>query len=111
MGKTVTLKHQRRMDAKMIVYFYDGLLVAEGGLLTIPVEKKNWIRRSWFKGFNETVDGKKLFTENDLNKYVQESVEATEREEKNARVDSGRQPDAKDGVRTSQRRSSPSVSK
>lgn len=72
MSKTVTLKHFRFRDPKRIVYFYDGLAVAENGLLTLPAEKKVWIDRAFnLLGYNHTPEGQKLFSYNDLRQEVQ----------------------------------------
>lgn len=72
MGKTVTLKHFRFRDPKRIVYFYDGLAVAEEGLLTLPAEEEIWIKRAFnLLGYNETPAGQKMFTLHDLQAEIQ----------------------------------------
>lgn len=72
MGKTVTLKHFRFRDPKRIVYFYDGLAVAEEGLLSLPAEKKVWIDRAFnLLGYNQRPDGTPMFTYGDLQAEIQ----------------------------------------
>jgi hypothetical protein len=53
MGKVagVSLKHTIWDDGEKQVYFYDGELTAKDGVVTIPADKPEWIRRAWVLGY------------------------------------------------------------
>ena len=96
--QTVTLKHGSFWPRKQLVYFYDGVLVAENGLLTIPATKNQWISRAFNQGYDRKPDGTRLLNHRDLNNYVAE-LTAMSAKGKNESSNSRRQPASEDRVR------------
>lgn len=80
------------MPPKKLVTFYDGVAVAENGLLTIPVEKRTWWERAWrLLGYNLTPEGSPLFSLQDLEAEVSRQT-AESAEGKNESPNRRRQP-------------------
>ena len=98
--QTVTLKHGSFWPRKKLVYFYDGVLVAENGLLTIPANKSNWIARAFNQGYDRTPEGTRLSSHVALKDYIA-SLTAESAKGKNESSDSRRQPASEDRVRES----------
>lgn len=50
MAKTVKLKHTVHTADKMF-YFYEGEAEVKEGVVTIPADRPEWIRRAWVMGY------------------------------------------------------------
>lgn len=57
--QTVSLLHVVRRTGNQMVFFYDGALEAHDGVLTLPANRPDWIRRAWASGYNMSPDGKR----------------------------------------------------
>lgn len=106
-AKTVTLLHVVRRHGEQLVHFYDGARMAKDGLLSIPTDKPEWIRRAWNSGYYLSPStGERLGTwaevEAEIEKQNAKSVKSTKSTgDKVEDSDAGRQPKAKDRVRES----------
>lgn len=60
MAGTVKLKHTVWNEGEKTFYFYDGELVAHDGVLEIPADKPEWIKRAWIMGYRLDVKGKPI---------------------------------------------------
>jgi hypothetical protein len=98
-GETVKLRHGIVNKGKKLFAFYDGLLVARDGVIEVPAERFDWIRRAWVAGYALTPEGDRLFTVIDLKREVERQTAKSEVDSE----DSGSrgQPKAKDRVRSS----------
>ena len=114
--KSVTLKHVVRRDGKQAVFFYDGAATAEDGLLTLPADRPEWIKRAWLSGYNmNPQNDARLSTWAEVeelinsqgSKRAKDSTESTEVSSEDSSA--GRQPGLGDGVRESKQESSASV--
>ena len=76
MNTTVTLRHER-LKGNRIVPFYDGLLVAKDGLLTIPADKPLWIQRAFRTGWNTTPSGQRLWGLRQLDQEIKRQLSET----------------------------------
>lgn len=113
--KSVTLKHIVRRDGKQAVFFYDGALTAENGLLTLPANRPEWIRRAWNSGYNLNPDNDaRLSTWAEVEELIEKqnakSVRSAGSTKKNEDTDVGGQPEAGNGLRESEPSGSESVS-
>lgn len=52
MAKTVALKHTVWSEGEKTVYFYDGELTAKDGVVKIPSDRPEWVRRAWVMGYS-----------------------------------------------------------
>lgn len=50
-AKSIRLKHTIWNDGEKIVYFYDGELQAKDGVIVIPADRPEWVRRAWVLGY------------------------------------------------------------
>jgi hypothetical protein len=50
-AKNVSLKHTIHSAPEKTVYFYDGELIAKDGVIKIPADRPEWIRRAWVLGY------------------------------------------------------------
>lgn len=50
-AKGVSLKHTIWTDGEKTVYFYDGEVPAKDGVISIPGNRPEWIRRAWVLGY------------------------------------------------------------
>jgi len=48
---SVSLKHTILSDGERTVYFYDGESKSKDGVISIPSDKPEWIRRAWVLGY------------------------------------------------------------
>lgn len=116
-GATISLQHIVRRHGNQMVFFYDGALEAKDGLLTLPVDRPEWIRRAWVSGYRLLPDGTLLNgwgeIEAELSRLSTESANSAKSTEDKSVKDSGtgRQPAPRNGVRTTEQESSPSVPK
>ena len=53
----VRLRHVNR-TGNFMFYAYDGEMKVEDGIIAIPAEKPEWIRRAWITGFRMNVEGR-----------------------------------------------------
>jgi hypothetical protein len=110
---TVKLKHAIARHGKRVEHFYDGILMAEDGIIEIPIDREPWIKRSWITGYNLSPSGKRLWTWQHVLEEIQEqnAVEAPKpakkksapapepemiqekKEDADEGADSGRQPE------------------
>ena len=61
------LLHRINRSPRVYVHFYDGLLVAENGMLDVPDDHEQWIKRAWrAMGYDRTPDGRMLHDWNDV---------------------------------------------
>lgn len=75
----VSMQHIVRKHGNQMFFFYDGMLEAKDGLLTIPSDRPEWIRRAWVSGYRLTPDGRPLNTWPDVEGEVRrQSAESTE---------------------------------
>lgn len=102
MSGTVTLKHLVNRQPSRMFVFYDGLLFARDGLLTLPLDKMHWVQRAWMKGYCLSPDDKRLFTLQDVHAEIERQTAESAKEEDES-SDSGRQPKPKNRVRAGQR--------
>ena len=113
--KTVALRHVTLRNDQVFA-FYDGVVQAKGGVLTLPAEREDWIRRAWVSGYSISPDdGRRITTWADLMAEVQkqntESVESAESEESDEDTGTGRQSEVEDGLRESEPESGDSAPK
>jgi hypothetical protein len=71
--KTVTLKHVTHKAPRRVIYFYDGLTVAEDGYVTLPADEIVHIRTVMGKGYRLTTDGTRINTYRELDEYIARS--------------------------------------
>jgi hypothetical protein len=50
-AKSVSLKHTIWHDGERQVYFYEGELTAKDGVVKIPANRPEWVRRAWVLGY------------------------------------------------------------
>jgi hypothetical protein len=100
-----------------MVFFYDGALEAVDGLLTLPVDRPEWIRRAWVSGYRLTEDGRMLGgwgdIEAELSNISTKSASSAKSTEDKSGEDSGtgRQSETRNRVRATEQESSTGVSK
>ena len=75
MSNTVTLKHVTHTVPARYEYFYDGQAVARDGLLTLPAEQVSQLRAAYFRGYQDTPEGKRLANFQELDEYIEKSRE------------------------------------
>lgn len=114
----IRLIHGTKKFPKKIEYFYDGLASVVDGMIELPSENLHWIKRSWISGYNISPDGERLWNWNQVLQEIdkqlavkpsKKSAKSVERDA-NEGTDSGRQPEATDGVRESKSSGSESIS-
>lgn len=95
---SVTLLHLVRRQGDVMFHFYDGALMAKNGLLSIPADRPEWVRRAWVSGYRLAPDGRAL----NLWPEVEAEVAKQSAESTGDRVEdsnAGRQPTTKNRVR------------
>jgi|WetSurMetagenome_2_1015567.scaffolds.fasta_scaffold1192280_2 hypothetical protein len=97
----ITLRHSVHSMPVRVEYFYDGLAVARDGLISIPAENREHIRAAFFRGYQDTHDGRRLNDFQELDSYIDEQATKTA---KSAEVDhegsdTRRQSTTKHGIR------------
>ena len=50
-AKNIALKHTIWHEGEKTVYFYEGELVAKEGVVKIPADRPEWVRRAWVLGY------------------------------------------------------------
>jgi hypothetical protein len=68
--KTVSLKHVTHKAPRKFIFFYDGLAIAENGVVTLPADEIVHIRTVMGKGYRMTMDGRKLLSYRELDEYI-----------------------------------------
>lgn len=114
----IRLVHGTKKIPRKIEHFYDGLAVADYGVIELPADNLHWIRRCWVSGYNLSPDGERLWHWNNVLSEIekQTAVKPSKKSAKSAErdihegVDSGRQPEITDGIRESQSTGSTGVS-
>jgi hypothetical protein len=102
METTVTLKHVIHRLPLRIENFYDGVAVARDGLLTLPAEQVQHLRAAFFRGYQDTEDGRRLVDMIDLDQYIAEQTAKSAEGENHVEGTNGRrQPATKDRIRQS----------
>lgn len=88
-----------------VFHFYDGRAPVEGGVITIPANKPQWVQRAYIMGFNRKVDGSPTTVAEALGGFrpalVAVSAESTG-ETNDEGLDAGGLPGDGDGVRSSE---------
>ena len=51
MAKNVRLKHSIS-SADEVLYFYDGELPVKQGVVSVPGDRPEWVRRAWIMGYD-----------------------------------------------------------
>lgn len=103
--KNVTLLHVVRRYGKEEVHFYDGSRMAEDGLLTIPADRPEWIRRAWNSGYYlSPLTGLRLNTWAEVEAEIEKQNAKSGKSAKSTGdkvedSDAGRQPKATNRVR------------
>lgn len=116
-GATISLQHMVRRHGNQMVFFYDGALEAVDGLLTLPADRPEWIRRAWVSGYRLLPDGTLLTgwgdIESELSKISTKSATSAKSTEDKSGEDSGtgRQSATTNRVRTTEQESGVSVPK
>lgn len=50
-GGDIRLKHTIWSEGTKQVYFYEGELTAKDGVVSIPADRPEWVRRAWVLGY------------------------------------------------------------
>lgn len=79
MGKMISLKHVSHSVPRRIEYFYDGLVVAENGIISIDSDHPEHIRAAYFRGYQDTLSGRRLDNFQELDSYVLSETAKSER--------------------------------
>lgn len=59
----MVLVHPFFRPVKKLLYFYDGFVVANNGVVRIPYDGERstrWAKQCWIRGYNRTEDGRAL---------------------------------------------------
>ena len=51
MAKNISLKHTIWTEGEKTVYFYEGELTAKDGVVSVPADRPEWVRRAWVLGY------------------------------------------------------------
>ncbi len=70
----VRLKHTIWTEGEKTVYFYDGELTAKNGVISVPKDRPEWIRRAWVLGYQLNAKGEPV----DLTELTPEAFEVGE---------------------------------
>jgi hypothetical protein len=73
---TVTLRHGLQKRGRRVIYFYDGLAVANDGRVTVPVSEVSHVHALMYRGYNLRDDGTRIWDRNQLREYIQECATA-----------------------------------
>lgn len=93
MGTPVTLKHLTHSLPVKHEYFYDGLVIARDGFISIDSDNINHLRAAYFRGYQQTPKGKWLSGFEELDRYVSIVTAKSAREhDEQESPDSRRQP-------------------
>ncbi len=79
MGKMISLKHLTHTLPFKVEPFYDGLAVAENGVISIDSEQMEHIRAAYFRGYQNTTEDKWLNGFEELKNYVEGLTAKSER--------------------------------
>lgn len=106
MTDMIPLRHAH-FEGDWLEYFYDGELWVHDSIIEVPVDRPEWLRRSYVLGFRMNPEGEWI---EDLDTYVSQ-VQARDAKETDASegANAGGQPDGEDGLRASAEESSASV--
>lgn len=47
----ICLRHTVWSEGEKTVYFYEGELVAKDGVVCVPADRPEWVRRAWVLGY------------------------------------------------------------
>ena len=73
------LLHRFNRQSRRLVPFYDGLLMAENGVVDIPNDQVSWVKRAWRAlGYENSPDGRKLHDWGDVQAEMQRQENATD---------------------------------
>lgn len=101
MADTVKLQHTHRTgDWK--VYFYEGEADVKDGVLSLPIDRPEWIQRAWIQGFRHDTNGVVILGDRLAAMMAGEddsSEEQTENEQPKTSSRRGRQSRTNDRVR------------
>ncbi len=77
MADFIALRHPTSKVAKRNVYFYNGKLIAEGGVINVPLSKPQWITAAYLKGYNRTIDGSRILSTRQLAEEIVKAFSST----------------------------------
>jgi hypothetical protein len=66
----ISLRHNNHTLPNRVEPFYDGITVAVGGVITLDSSELEHLRAAYFRGYNTTMDGKRLYGFTDLDAYI-----------------------------------------
>lgn len=79
MGKMISLRHVSHTLPARVEPFYDGLVVAIDGIISIDSENMEHLRAAYFRGYQNTPEGKWLNGFQELDTYVSGLTAKSER--------------------------------
>src|SRR6478752_1356040 len=88
-----------------VFHFYDGRAPVEGGVITIPANKPQWVQRAYIMGYNKNIDGSPTTVAEALRGFSPVTVAASTEsagETNDEGLDAGGLPGDGDGVRSSE---------
>jgi hypothetical protein len=66
----ISLRHSNHRLHQRVEPFYDGIAVAIDGVITIDSSELTHLQAAYFRGYNTTMDGRRLHGFTDLDAYV-----------------------------------------
>ncbi len=70
----ISLRHNNHTLPQRVESFYDGLAVAVDGVLTLDSSELTHLQAAYFRGYNTTMDGRRLNGFTDLDAYITETM-------------------------------------
>lgn len=103
MADTVKLLHTHMRGDRMF-YFYEGETKVEKGIISIPADKPEWIRRAWVMGHRLDPETGKTLLITDILAAAAAGNDSSEEQDEDS--DNGRQSGPDNGVRESEQNGS-----